>query len=306
MYRNRLAAFLVLFILAFLILTARLACMQIFYQDYYEEIVERKRRSVQIYSGPRGTIRDRHGSVLATDKQVFDASFILPALDPLVFVKPTVCQITGLSEAEFDRRLESAKLTEAGSQDKTQILIPEISSKAANRLKYLIKKYPEKYGALSVIETSNENQTGYGLKANIEKLCRKETTLNLASELLGISYSESISKVDSIKRDVLNITNSYQRRYELNLPYILAKNITREQVEKIEVQYRKYPGILVTTRTQRIYPQEDLACHVLGYLRQLNEKEYNLLKSILGHVGYDKEEAKIFTSMYNKLINGDR
>ena len=87
MHKSRLAVFLVIFLFFFILLTGRLACMQIVQREYYEAQVERIRRRVEIFSGPRGTIYDRKGEVLATDRQVFDASFILPLLDPLVVVK---------------------------------------------------------------------------------------------------------------------------------------------------------------------------------------------------------------------------
>lgn len=279
MYRNRLAFLVVAFALVFVVLTGRLACMQIVNREHYEEMVERTRRRVEIHAGPRGTIRDRHGEILARDREVFDASFILPGLDPVVVVRPLVCRVAGIGEREFDERLGLAKLLGASTRESLQMLLPEITSRAARRLRYFSEKYPEKYGALRVIDKKVNGYTVSSLHAELDDLCRKERTLRLATRLLEISYSEALDKVDRVVEKTSQITNSYQRRYELYTPYALAQNISRENVEELEVKYRDYPGIIVTTRMQRVHPGGDLACHVLGYLRQINMEEYEDLKS---------------------------
>jgi penicillin-binding protein 2 len=279
MYKNRLAAFLVVFLLFFIVLTGRLACMQIVHREYYEGEVERKRRRVQIYSGPRGTIFDREGEVLATDRQVFDASFILPLLDPLAVVKPLMCQAMRLSEDEFDKRLEQARLAAVAEKRTVQTLVQKASSRAVKRLRYLSGKYPEKYGALIVRENRVNGYTAYSLDIDLTELCRKERTLREVTAFLEMPFEEAVDKVNSIERKIAGISNAYQRRYELYTPYPLARNITREQVEELEVRYRNYPGIVITARTRRVHPHGDLACHILGYLRQLNDNEYNQLKA---------------------------
>jgi cell division protein FtsI/penicillin-binding protein 2 len=278
-YKNRLAAFLVLFLLTFVVLAGRLACMQIVHHDYYEGEVERKRRRVEIYSGPRGTIHDRHGEVLAVDTQVFDASFILPNLDPLVVVRPLVCQVAHVSEEGFHERLELARLAGATEGRRVQTLLSEITPRVAKRLRYLSAKYPEKYGSLVVRESKLDGDTIFSLDVDLSELCRKEETLRRVTALLDTSCDEALKKASRISRKISEIKNSYQRRYELYMPYTLARNITREQVEELEVRFRDYPGIIVTTRTRRIHPHGDLACHVLGYLRQLSSEEYNKLKA---------------------------
>ncbi len=268
-----------MFLLTFAVLVWRLGCMQIVQCDYYEEIVERKRRRVQIYSGPRGTIYDCDGEVLATDMQVFDASFILPKLDPLVAVVPLVCRTAGLSREKFEEHLDLAKLRAAIEEQSVQTLLPEIAPRAAKRLRYLAGKYPEKYGALIVHEREVDGRAVFSLRADLAELCRKEETLRLATAFLGASYDEALKEVNRVEEKISKIANSYQRRYELDMPYTLAKKLSRDQAEEFEVRYRRYPGIVVTTRTQRVHPHGDLACHVLGYLRALSSTaQYEDLK----------------------------
>ncbi len=274
MYKNRLATFLVLFLVSFIVLVSRLACMQIARGHFYEEIVERKRSRVEIYAGPRGTIYDKHSRVLARDMQVLDASFILPVLDPLVVVRPLVCSECGITPGQFNVQLERAKKA-AREGGAIRLLVRRISARAARKLRYLSGEYPEKYGALQVREAEFDGEVHYSLEADIGQLCRKQRTLESAAGLLEISLKDAVARVDAAEREISGISNAYQRRYELYTPYTLAKNITREQVEELEVRYNSYPGIVVTNRTQRVNPEGELACHVLGYVRQLSADEYS-------------------------------
>ncbi len=273
-YNGRLLFLVIAILLSFFVLAGRLACMQVVNHEYYEDIVERKRCRVEIHSGPRGTIWDSSGVVLAKDTQVFDAAFILPELDPLVVVRMLVCRVTGISGEEFNRRLES--VISAGGE--VEVFLEEITPRAARQLQHLAQRYPEKYIALIVRRAEVEGETVCSLDVDTRQILRKEETLRRATGLLGISYEDALSEVRSVEEGISKIANSYQRRYETYLPYPLAKGITREQVEELEVRYRRYPGIVVTERARRVHPHGDLACHVLGYLRGRTGEEYRLLR----------------------------
>jgi penicillin-binding protein 2 len=294
-YKNRLATFLVLFLISFIVLVSRLACMQVAHGHYYEDIVERKRSRVEIYAGPRGAIYDRRGRVLARDMEVHDASFILPLLDPLVVVRPLVCGECGISPEQFDRHLGRA-MEAARTGPAEQTLLQSITPRAARRLRYLSGEYPEKYGALVVRETEAGGETRFLLAADIEQLCRRHRTLEKAAGLLDIPLEDAAAEVDETEKEISGIANSYQRNYELYTPYPLARNITREQVEELEVRYRDYPGLIVTVRSQRVYPEGDLACHVLGYLRQLSPEEYKTLR----------EQGRTIRRGFNELEDFDK
>lgn len=292
MHRNRLIIFLVVFLLSFMLLVGRLAWMTILSGEYYEEVVERKRRRVQINSGARGTIYDRARLVLARDTQVFDATFVLPQLDVLILIKPLVCRVTGVSEERLSDRLEEAR-----SPSGEQMLLPQISHRAARKFRYLSEKYPEKYGSLIVRSRGANGHTECSLAVDMRALRRKEETLKALAELLGVSFDELAREVEKTQRRIAQIKNSYQRRYELYMPRVLVRNIPREKVEELEVNYHAYPGIVVTSRMARFYPGGDLACHVLGFLRQLTLLEYRQLRAQGRTIRRGWNELKDFEKM---------
>ena len=57
------------------------------------------------------------------------------------------------------------------------------------------------------------------------------------------------------------------------IPVLLAEDVDREIMEKIEENAVSLPGVLVETQPMRAYPNEAMAAHLLGYLGQITEEE---------------------------------
>ncbi|MAZ49894.1 MAG: penicillin-binding protein 2 [Halobacteriovoraceae bacterium] len=90
-------------------------------------------------------------------------------------------------------------------------------------------------------------------------LQKKERTLKRLAEILDMDL-ETIKKI--IKK------NSYQAKYR---PIIIKKNISLEEVAKIETENASLPGIFVDTFISREYVDEEVGAHLLGYISEISQ-----------------------------------
>lgn len=55
-------------------------------------------------------------------------------------------------------------------------------------------------------------------------------------------------------------------------PVVIARDVTLEQVAKVEMEMFRLPGISIEAVPEREYPFGDLACHVLGLIGEISKK----------------------------------
>ncbi|MFP3904002.1 MAG: hypothetical protein ACLFWB_07150, partial [Armatimonadota bacterium] len=53
-----------------------------------------------------------------------------------------------------------------------------------------------------------------------------------------------------------------------------GQNLTLEQVVKIEERRSQLPGVIIAEKTERVYPEDTLAAHALGYARPIARGQY--------------------------------
>ncbi len=101
------------------------------------------------------------------------------------------------------------------------------------------------------------------------------------SQLLGIPQHKLlghakrvVEKVERLKQSIEQRSGRATRIKEEADYYPIASDVGWEKVIQIEINQGSFPGIRVTPRPKRIYPQQELASHILGYLGKLNEKEW--------------------------------
>lgn len=89
----------------------------------------------------------------------------------------------------------------------------------------------------------------------------KEKTLERVSEILDMSVAD-------IKKIIRK--NSFQATYR---PIIIKKNISQEEVAKIETENASLPGISVNTFISREYIDKNVGAHVLGYISEISKEQ---------------------------------
>ncbi|MFZ5942739.1 MAG: penicillin-binding transpeptidase domain-containing protein [Bacillota bacterium] len=95
------------------------------------------------------------------------------------------------------------------------------------------------------------------------------------------------------------IKNNRSRLFE---PIVVKRNIDIETVTALESRRRELPGVTIEPAPERRYPFGNLAGHVLGYLREINEElgkegyEDYKLGDLIGKIGVERQ--------YDKYLRG--
>ncbi len=67
-------------------------------------------------------------------------------------------------------------------------------------------------------------------------------------------------------RPLLSIWQEVQlSSYRAYVPVVVAKNVTMEAVAVLEAQSNDLDGISIAESSTRVYPKDDIACHIVGY-----------------------------------------
>lgn len=87
---------------------------------------------------------------------------------------------------------------------------------------------------------------------------------------------------------------SAQREYPF-APVVLASDISKELLFRVEELRSELPGVSIQTDSIRSYPYESIASHIIGYLGKINPQEYQTgdrarfgLNSLVGRTGIEK------------------
>lgn len=118
-------------------------------------------------------------------------------------------------------------------------------------------------------------------------------TLHALSGLTGVSYDELVERLKDQRK---------RRRFE---PKLLLKDVSRDTVAKISSRRYALPGVIVNVIPAREYLYEDMAAHVLGYIREITTDQ---LKSPL-YAGYrsgDVVGQYGIESRWETLLRGER
>lgn len=107
------------------------------------------------------------------------------------------------------------------------------------------------------------NRPSFSLAVVPQEVKDKETMLTLLATLLGLDRSEMSERWDK---------NKGRAKY---YPVVLAANITRDQVEIVEENRLRLPGVEIEMKPVREYNTGQLAAHLLGYIGEVSEKEMN-------------------------------
>ncbi|MFA7060291.1 MAG: penicillin-binding protein 2 [Pedobacter sp.] len=107
------------------------------------------------------------------------------------------------------------------------------------------------------------NRPSYSLAVVPQEVKDKEALLNQLASLLTLDRGELAERWEK---------NMGRAKY---YPIVLASNITRDQVEIIEENRLRLPGVEIEMKPVREYSSGILAAHLLGYIGELSEDEMN-------------------------------
>lgn len=108
------------------------------------------------------------------------------------------------------------------------------------------------------------NRPSFSLAVIPQEVTDRETLLTQLSGLLGLDRAEMAERWEK---------NKGRAKY---YPIVLASNITRDQVEIVEENRLRLPGVEIEMKPVREYSSGVLGAHLLGYIGEISEKELGL------------------------------
>jgi penicillin-binding protein 2 len=131
------------------------------------------------------------------------------------------------------------------------------------------------------------NELVYTLSLNNPNVTGQDQMVQRLVDILNSYYPEVTA--DFIKEKIQT------QKFRLFEPVIIVRDIPWELVVKIEENRQNLPGVAINIEPLRVYPQDTLAGHVLGYVHSINADElaadsdkYNL-NSLIGKSGIEKQ-----------------
>ena len=225
MYPFRFKIILIIFILFFIGIVARLFQLQIIESDKYKGISKTRRIASYPLDSIRGSIFDRHGKILAVDQHTFDIS--------VQYKNLLYCYITHNNKT-------ISRITGMDVHKKTKKSCSEC----------------------------HENQDLW-----LKKLSQ---LLNIPQNKLLDHANQTIEKVEKLKQGMEQKYGRAIRIREETDFHPVVSDAAWEKVIQIEIKQDNFPGIRITPKPTRIYPEQELAAHILGYIGKLNEEEWKI------------------------------
>lgn len=105
------------------------------------------------------------------------------------------------------------------------------------------------------------NRPSFSLAIIPQEVDNVEVTLDRLASLLKLDHAELTERWEKSKG---------RARY---YPVVVAANISREQVEIVEENRMRFPGVEVSIKPIREYAYKNSAAHLLGYIGEISDKE---------------------------------
>lgn len=122
-----------------------------------------------------------------------------------------------------------------------------------------------------------------------------EERANVISSLVNILADPEVT-AESIEQALKD------NRYRKYKPVMIKSNLDMQTVSEIEAHRLELPGVSVTTEPKRVYLQDEVAGHVIGYLGEVNQEELDAnenykLGDLVGKIGVEKS--------YDEYLRGE-
>ena len=221
-----------------IILIVRLFNLQIVHGAEYRETSNVRLSRESRLEATRGDILDRSGNVLATNTTTFNVSLYKTKSDDETLNK-CILNLVNL-------------LIEKGST------YPD-SFPINNEKKYTIK---------------DEELTKWLQRYKLDSSTKENEAINYFIKKYKITNEkwEDIRKILAIRYEITLKGYSSTKSLEI------SKNVSREVVAQISEKNTDFPGITITTDSERTYGYNNLASHIIGYIGSIKQEEYNKSK----------------------------
>lgn len=221
-----------------IVLIVRLFNLQIVHGAEYRENSNTRLSRESTLEATRGDILDRSGNVLATTTTTFNISLYKTKSD--------------------DEALNKCILNLVNLLDKNEATYPD-NFPINNEKKFTI---------------SGDELKKWLEKCKLESNSKEQDAINYFIKKYKISNEkwEDIRRIIAIRYEIT--TKGYSSTKSLEI----SQNVSREVVAQISEKSIDYPGITISTDSERVYGYGNLASHILGYIGRITQDEYDKSK----------------------------
>lgn len=242
---------LVLFLAVFVGFAARMVQIQVIKHDYYVEQAKISDRRVVTISATRGTVLDRNGT-------------------PLVTNRASNCIIIDAAYFPSEKEQKSRNEIVIG-------LIRLLESRGEEWINDLPLVFDSEGEVQYRTEKDDEKHITFLKSKDMLHLNEYATAQNCFDNLIEKYELQAYSKQDALKISAVYFGQRYDD-FSISRAYTFARDVSSETVAMVQEQSAFYKGVNTTVESIREYPDDSVAPHVLGAVGKLNDKQYETLK----------------------------
>ena len=248
-----------------IILIVKLFEVQIVKGVEYREISNTRLSRESVLEASRGEILDRSGNVLATTTSSFNIELYKTKID--------------------NQSLNNCILNLIDLFEKNGVAYPN--------------NFPIN-NEVTAFTIGDENLKKWLDTYKLNETSSPQDVINYFIKKYDINVDDIIKarKIMSIRYEIL--TKGYSSIKSLNL----AENVSREVVAQISEKNFDFPGVTITTHTERKYNYGSLASHIIGYIGKISEKEYNQEKDVYNNDDYVGRTG--IESSFEEYLRGEK
>ncbi|URZ01192.1 peptidoglycan D,D-transpeptidase FtsI family protein [Clostridium felsineum] len=308
---NRFNALMVVVLLVFSGIIAQLVNLQIVQTDSYKAKANSTAHRFIKEMAPRGEITDSTGTLLATNKQSFDVTYLQTSTNKNNFYN-TVAKVFYILDKNGEKQNDSFALKVDANEYKLDFNTTDPDEIKKMQLRFLkdrgfeepiIKKlYKGKSKEDDLTSQQKENVNNELLKITPEKIFETLVKNYKIPKSYKISIDgQTISKncdVNDLRRFMVVEDAVKMNSYSGYKPVAIASNVKQETSFTILQKANELPGIDVSVDPIRYYPYNKLASNVLGYISKITpssaeqsksytEKGYDVNSDLIGATGLE-------------------
>jgi len=248
-----------LFFALFFMIICRLVDLQIINGDEYYTKAQNRLLNTQVVSAPRGEILDRYGRAFVTNTTGFAVEITKNSDSTNEGINRTILNVINVLNDHNEKYADNLPVTDYPYEYK--------ENSSVDIKKFSLDKNGEKN--LTASEKMNEFFEKYSIGDNFKE--------NEKRILAGVRYEMELRNFSSVT------------------PFTIATNVSLNTVTVIKEQRLSFPNVNIVTRPVRMYPDDNLASHILGRVGIIYKEEYEAMKdedysmnAIIGKDGMEK------------------
>lgn len=242
-------------------LGGRLYALSVLRHDELRDAAERRSRRAIVLPARRAPILDRDRVPLALDLPVRSIVLDLTDLDPTLGLIPQLgwcLRIDRLQAAERLARARALAAERVGADGEGEVVLGRVSLEEAERIERLLRRAthlraePRPDGLRLVVPADV-------LRVRTERLAR-------VARLLDLDAAELEARFEARVREVHALEERDERLIAWRKRLVVVERASFAQVARVTERAFELRGVEVREGFERVYPQGDVASHLVGYV----------------------------------------